>query len=345
MTKGLKIAVLIVAFGVTGCGGGLISGGDGSIKDELGEVTRCIQLASARDKELDAQADKPAKDRQPVIEDIVSGSIDVMLACYLGPDRETPKDDERTKDNCGLKEDGSPASEYDRLRCVAKGMGDDMRLLRGHIVVALLSRYAALNHTGDIDGILNIKFRRSSDSQEDARQTLAAIAAAEYELRRAASAVFKVSEDETTGELRQLKVPNYDKDHFDMKEVQKVYELAFKMIRVRAVADVARVAAEPTAKRAAFVVRTAVRAILARSVTDAKAVLKGIRDGVTKYAVLNQFGPPYLTDARNYLQTKKGETVAKVHWQFWDRYLEGACSKLAGEAGARVDCTPGNYKP
>lgn len=188
----------------------------------------------------------------------------------------------------------------------------EARLLRGHVIVAMLAQY----------GAFNVRFREYDQKRDDATALLAHIEEAERQLR-SASAVRPWG-----GEPPQKTVtPTVD-----------------KVRRTVAVLQVAIDAERPTIRRA----RGEVLDLVAASSGSPGAIRTAVLDaltGLSKLARITLYGKAYLIDSRRFFEelNARGDPATVVptaaDWEGWDRVLVNACGQLGETAGVMPHCT------
>ncbi len=289
----------------------MLSGGCAGVEQEV--VGAVSEDNSAVDclKQTDEDSAKPESSLS------YEARIDRFLTCYIGP---------------AENDDGQQERE--------------LKLLRGHIVVALLARYAAFKLTGEVGDVININFRHYSGLRDDARDVLGAIEDAEFKLRQASMHFPSLP--------RRPMPPEY------LPNVRKAYETAYKMDRILTVADLAKEAATPTYRRTRRFVTGLLTALSAGSIGSAEGVFKDAYNGLRSLVVLRAFGKAYREDAKLYLEVKHGKhpemvgtvalpttpaatlsaTVGIEDWRAWDERIVEACERIAKFADARHHCTP-----
>lgn len=310
--------LLAVSIVLSGCA----SLGKTNIAKEGKEVKRCVKLAAS----LDAGGEEP-----PV--NLVENGVGIFLNCYMGPER-----DKRIEYGESSSDEDKRNRKAELKRLKELTFSDELKLLRGHIIVHLLARYGTLNVTGEVGELIHIRFRRYRRMQQDAKDLLVSLGEAEFQLRRA-SARFKRSTAPGDNELEESDLP--DKRVFP--SLHQTYKKAYRYHRILAVADVAKQAATPAARRTLTFAATLAAAT--RGGAGTRAIFNDALEGFTKLAVIETFGSAYLNDARTYIQAAYGKPpIKKQHWKDWDGPLDEACRRLEKIAGIRQDCTPGNYK-
>lgn len=218
----------------------------------------------------------------------------------------------------------------------------EMRLFRAHVIVALLAKVAAYNHTGELRDLLNFKFKRDQKSSERAAWALSAIQQAEYELR-SASRLFRKSSfgDGEDGELIARNPPNVV-----LRNTACAFERMFRFQRVTAVLQAARGGGtEGEKQRLTHAGRTLLAALGGKPTPELKEALKALGQDLSRFGTMEELGTAFLEDARDRLrEVAKRGTVHSEDWYAWDPAVDRACLRLAREAGgALVDCTPGRY--
>ncbi|HEY9079162.1 hypothetical protein [Magnetovibrio sp.] len=320
--RGIAVASVAIVF----LGGCSIVRGNTNFLQETAELNKCVELAG----DLDGDGNSGSDDFKVIAKKAGEG-LDVMLNCYLGPQKQ------EAPTNAGA--DALPTrSQYEGTLTISDEH-KELRLLRGHIIVTLLSRYGAFNHTGEIGDVVNLNFARSGGVAQSAADTLAAIGDAEYELRRA-SMHFKTNNDPKSGELIPLTEISEK-----MSNVREAYDWVHQVRRVSLVTEVLKETSTPTAKGLSLFASRVRTLVQTPTLSGVKELYTQTKTAMKKLALLDRFGKAYLDDARTYIQATydKGK-VDSTDWQFWDQLLEDACVRLQKESGSKRDCTPGNYK-
>jgi len=225
----------------------------------------------------------------------------------------------------------------DFLDCaVGPAKTNEAKLLRGHAIVAVISRYAAYNAGAPVPGLPKNNFEPYGDLEDDDASTLASIEDAEYRLRvvsTVAKGNLKLRNDRPP--YLHVKPADYDLINAEYDEVQRIK-------RVLAVLRVFKNAAKPTYERGK---RTFFRFVSAvgGSVSSARAALRDAAKGLQKYVVLHKFGSAYRAQVRKHLEeiaADSGRAVTLDDWKRWDRALTDACDNMATFVDGRHHCIP-----
>jgi len=225
----------------------------------------------------------------------------------------------------------------DFLECaVGPAKTNEAKLLRGHAIVAVISRYAAYNADAPVPGLPDNRFEPYNDLEDDVASTLVSIEDAEYRLRvvsAVASGALTLSDDRPAY-LHTIPT-DYDLINAEYDEVQRIK-------RVLAVLRVFKNAAKPTYERGK---RTFFRFVAAvgGSVTSARAALRDAAKGLQKYVVLHKFGSVYRAQVRKHLEeiaADGGRAVTLNDWTRWDKALADACDNMATFIDGRHHCIP-----
>lgn len=349
----IATAALIGLLSVGGCSSMRVSSFDTLLKRDPGQVCRNIQLYKR-----DAGA---AGVTDPMSWDTVGSGDDwdMELHGFLKYQKE-------------LKHNAGEALD-DFLDCTVANIGADapeeLKAYRGYVVLAVLSRYAAFNYTGQIAGEANMNFSVYSGMHDDALATLARIEAAERVLR-ASSGLKEIAATVSNTNPN----PSIEATYLMDGEGGKLPTVS-KLHRTLAVLLVATGAEKPTLKRA--------KSWLARIAEAASGVLLN-RDDVLdqglkvvgKSLTLKTFGNAYLDDVRCDLESHMGEDYIKgedgkseqlrcqtckdqkchssfsangshtpmskrpapEEWQYWARIIENSCDRIATSVGTGHHC-------
>ena len=183
-----------------------------------------------------------------------------------------------------------------------------LQLYRGHIIVALLTRYGAFNITGQVGDTFQINFTSYSRAAQDAASLLAKVETAERELRALNNVnATKFPPDPNSGVAHSNKAPRAQRLH-----------------RILSVVKVAEAAFRPTVRRArGFFTNLALA--FGGSAPSGLAALKDALNGIKKLAVLKEFGQAYFFDAREDLSKmlNGSRTLSKSDWEDWDILILG----------------------
>lgn len=209
------------------------------------------------------------------------------------------------------------------------------KLLRGHIVVAVLARYGAFNLLGDVGTVYTVDFRSYDKMKDDAQRILLSIEKAETRLRRA-SRLFpallpKVSD-----------LPAFQKPgvKIHLPEVNKEYGHLEKQWRVLAVARVLRDVERPTYHRARGIFTSLISFAGAPSLGGGKILLSDALNAFKKFGIVKNFAGAYLSDGKNFLIKFKSAQIKKTDWEPWDMLIKDACARLAKVAQSNPHCLP-----
>lgn len=211
-------------------------------------------------------------------------------------------------------------------------------LLRAHILVTLVARYAAFNVTGDVGGVKNVDFTTYDEIGDDAATILSHLELVEDLLRIRASKIPSKAAEYTSfkrdmsGSVTAGKLANLD--HF--AHVNRLYlELAILQL----VIDSER----PTYRRLKKAIFSIISAIATENPAAAKPAANAAIAGLGKIAVLRRFAPAYIQDANEYVGSVKPDFTFKkdagiADWQHWDALLIEACDRLADTGQAKNHC-------
>jgi len=225
----------------------------------------------------------------------------------------------------------------DFLDCaVGPAKTNEAKLLRGHAIVAVISRYAAYNAGAPVDGLPKNNFEPYDDLEDDVASTLASIEDAEYRLR----VVSKVAKGDL--KLRKDRPPYLHVKPAEFDLINAEYDEVQRIKRVLAVLRVFKNAAKPTYERGK---RTFFRfaAAIGGSVSSARVALRDAAKGLQKYVVLHKFGNAYRAQVRKDLEeiaADSGRAVALKDWEKWDLALVDACDNMAKFIDRSHHCIP-----
>jgi hypothetical protein len=230
----------------------------------------------------------------------------------------------------------------DKLLTCAVGPADndEAKLLRAHILVGLLSHYAAFNLTGQVTNRVNLKFTSFAGAPDNAGAILVKLARLEQGYRsRSQVFVFDPSlSDPTPPFLANVRRINADLDR-----------LALIVTFLEAVKDAE---AATVAHTEAFVVAVGA-AVAAPSPTTILPLAEYAARGAEKLAVLEIYREAYASDIKAYLacvQTGRGAPNSchddpRDNWKDWDSVLKLGCDRLALVSGLDGGiCFPGRYR-
>jgi hypothetical protein len=288
-----RIGVCLAAAAVAGCAsalGSVSAGGDG-----VSSLPKCIKdtFVNVKDGELKKEFVDSAAGEMTGEEDGASASrgaqpapnIDGFLDCAIGP--------------------ADPANL-------------EMRLLRGHIAVAMLAQY----------GTLNVKRGDDKHQKDDATALLADIEKAEEKLR-APSAVL-------SGKTHETATPTVD-----------------KLRRIEAIFDVAIDAERPAIRK----LRGKIMTIAAAIGGSPGAIADAVRDalgGIKRAIILKYYGWAYRKDSRDFLRKiqegKDAKTVQPTanDWALWDQAesgVRGARGDVRGNAALHSEVARSQISP
>lgn len=350
----IAAGILLGLLSLGGCGGMRVSSFDTLLKREPSLVCKDIQLY----KKPDAGAPGAVEPNSWAPSGAGSGDDwDLDLAAFL-------KYEKDRKRNAGEALD-------DFLDCTVANIGADapeeLKVYRGYVILAVLSRYAAFNYTGQIAGEANLNFSIYSGMHDDALATLARIETAERMLRASSGlkeVAATVTETNPTIEYMGL----LDDQASKLPTVSKLH-------RSLAVLVVATSAEKPTLVRAKGWFDRAVEAASGALLNRDDVLDQGLKV-VGKSLTLKTFGNAYLDDARCDLEGHVGAKWQKggdgtceqvrcqtckdkkcrsapsgktggtslsgrptlEEWAYWARIIENSCDRIAASVGTRHHC-------
>lgn len=224
-----------------------------------------------------------------------------------------------------------------------------LKLLRGHILVALAAKYAQFNVTGRVGPSVNIGFKSYDGMEDDAAAVLTHVYNSELGMRYGLAQLT----DATV-----LPSPTPDVDRI----VERILPVAVLALKSEA----------PSLNRGRTLVATALT-VAAGDVTDLRDAGQVVAGAVGKVMVLNTLGVAYFKDARLSLAVAShcgtvaacdawraglaqpldpgsaklvtmaggdGDKLFTLVWRQWEGKLNQACSALASFAGTQPRCVP-----
>lgn len=187
----------------------------------------------------------------------------------------------------------------------------EQRLLRGYVVVTMPTMY----------GDYNVRLRPYADMVDNARTILHSAATASLRLSLSSNVVYHAAGN--AGTIPTTPLPTFER----VERVVDVLQLAI---------DVER----PTVARAREGVFNLTAAI-GGSPTALRDLIGEALTGIKKATVLAVYGTAIRNDAYTFLARIKARKTVTIHdWEVWDRYMYGACAKLAGMTGSVNRCVP-----
>lgn len=241
------------------------------------------------------------------------------------------------------------ATEKKRDRSLAEALDDfldctvapvppgstELKLYRGYVVLALLSRYAAFNYTGLIENDANLHFRAYPELHDDAVLELSRIETAGRSLRAASSlpGVRDGALAESDASSLSVLVTNRD--------VADAVPTVVKVHRALAVLLVATGAERPTARRAEGWFTRVLRAISGNPVAISTDTVDDGLKVIGKSLTLTVFGDAYLRDARARIEAFGNGTPTVKDWHTWSVLIADACGRLSVITGVANHCAEG----
>jgi hypothetical protein len=209
---------------------------------------------------------------------------------------------------------------------------DEMKLLRGHVLVGLASRYALFKLTGDYGPSVAFNFSTYDGIDKDAAAIIQHIAISEHGLRRASPLFRPVS---TTSPPSPT--PSVD------RLIYRVTPILVLVIK----ADM------PTYNRARITVGHLVTGLAAGNTAVLLDGLGPVLNGLESLLVVHAMGPVYLKDVQAFLkqvdQCRTGgacqswqtpSTAVQTGWAQWDTKLKATCKGIAKVAMGTPHCIP-----
>ena len=220
----------------------------------------------------------------------------------------------------------------------------ESRLLRGHMVVAVVTRYAAFNYTGEVPGVHKVKFTPYGGLEDDIGSYLISVEKTQLELRHA-TGIEKIKIARKSGKAREQFLIDYKTVFMNVNELYDRLERIKRMILILRLYAKAE---KPTINRARSAILRALSTITG-SVATLRSVVGDAANGLQKYFVIKNFGTAYRADVKKNLEAvkkklkdleKNGGKVTEEDWEPWNAAISGACARLAALAGTRQHCIP-----
>jgi hypothetical protein len=191
----------------------------------------------------------------------------------------------------------------------------EKRLLRGHVLVTMLTMY----------GDFNLGHRSYANLEDNAALIIQGIENAELNLGAGSRLMVQAALGPTA-------------------EPERVLTSYGRVSRVADVLQVAINVERPSQVRALGTLRNVAAAVglggAAAGVELADLVLDGLR-GIRKAAILEVYGGALRNDARRFLRNLEGRAVILDDWQAWDGWLDRACASIAARGDVTNRCVPG----
>ncbi len=316
-----KLAILGAVLGVlllSGCSGMRLSSMD----------TLLARTPPGRCVDANAEAGKLYRDE--------AGNATLNLAAFLKQEK---------KEN---KKAGAVLDDF--LDCTVADIGpdasDNLKVYRGYVTLAVLTRYAAFNYTGMIGGSADLSFQSYKGIQDDAMSTLARIDFSDKMLRLG-SGINEVAQTVVEKDLTANPTLAYMKQiaPTELGNLGKLHDVE-KLHRTLSVLMVAAGAEKPTIARARNWFFTIIAAINGSLTSPSSLVDQGLKV-VGKSLTLDTFGNVYLDDARQELENMKLHNVAPsgTDWNYWANVIQDSCSRIALASGATSHCAGGWLPP
>lgn len=234
----------------------------------------------------------------------------------------------------------------DFLDCTVANLGPDadekLKIYRGYVALAVLTRYAAFNYTGVIGGYADLNFQSYPGIQDDAMSTLARIDFADKILRLGSGlrdVVDSVHENDIAANptlpYMKLIAPEKVGEIGRLRDVEKLHRtLSVLMVGVSA--------EKPTVARSRNLLTNLLAAIDGTLTNPGSLVDQGLKV-VGKSLTLTTYGNAYLDDARKELETMKilGKPPEPTDWNFWANVIKDSCTHIAAATGATSHCAGG----
>jgi hypothetical protein len=253
----------------------------------------------------------------------VDGTVPPLRSCLAGEIDKGPEitdEQARTILQATAGEGGGRSVLNEFLDCLVGDVDpakQELRLLRAHILVAVLATY----------GAYNVSLAPFKGKQASAASLMARIETAERKLRMASAIV--------TG---------------NAETARSHHPTVDSLGRVTAVFDVSLEAVRPSSKRAGGFA-TNLAATIAGGVALMPTLVKDALRGIRKAVTIELWGHAFRQDSSAFLARftprgdgAPGEAVDKKHWQMWDKDIETACAILESIAGVKQHCIPAEYQ-
>lgn len=198
-----------------------------------------------------------------------------------------------------------------------KNPDENLKVYRGYVALAVLSRYAAFNYTGYIGGSADLSFQTYNGIQDDAMSALSRIDFADKALRLG-SGIETIKKQVSTSDLENNPTLAYLKQiaPTEANTLGRLHDVE-KLHRALAVMMVAASAEKPTVARAKNWFTNIVAALGGTLSNPGSLVDQGIKV-LGKSLTLDTYGNAYLDDARCELESmaaanckKPGETLGQ----------------------------------
>jgi hypothetical protein len=193
----------------------------------------------------------------------------------------------------------------------------EKRLLRGHVLVTMLTMY----------GDFNLDHRSYANLEDDAALIIQGIENAELNLGAGSRLMVQAALGPTAEPERVL--TSYGR----VSRVADVLQVAINVERP------SQVRALGTLRNVAAAVGLGAAAGVAGGAGLGDLVLDGLR-GIRKAAILEVYGGALRNDARRFLRNLEGRAVTLDDWQAWDRWLDRACASIAARGDVTNRCVP-----
>lgn len=269
------------------------------------------------------------------------------------------------------------------LNCTVADLGEkadeNLKVYRGYVALAVLTRYAAFNYTGYVGGAADLNFKTYNGIQEDAMSTLSRIDLADKMLRMG-SGIAKVQETVDVSDANANRTLVYLKQIApqELGTIGRLHDVE-KLHRALAVLMVASSAEKPTVARARMWLSNIVAAIDGSLTNPGSLVDQGLKV-IGKSLTLTTYGGAYLDAARCELESmaaagcKKPDgkcltpcstcptcTIAAkdvprdgagqkpprptdADWNYWANIIKDSCTAIAASTGATSHCAGGWIK-
>jgi hypothetical protein len=202
---------------------------------------------------------------------------------------------------------------------------NQVKLYRGYVTLAVISRYAAFNYTGVIGNNINVDFRAYSDLPDDAASVLSRIESANRLLRYPLD--------------MSLHPSGAAEGMFENAAYEDKLPTVYKLHRVLSVMLVATAAERPTFHRAKGFLSDFFKMIATKSIGNADDVIKSGANILAKSLTLKAFGNAYLNDVRTHIESFTNNTPSNDDWEDWISIVDDSCNIISNVSNTKHHCT------
>lgn len=205
---------------------------------------------------------------------------------------------------------------------------------RAYVSLALVSRYAALNYTGQVAGTANLDFASYPDIDNDAIAFMANLQRTGYLLRANGDPSFRrISARDEDPAVKYYLLMKHKAPAPDAPNLQTAARTQLSILYLKTIVS----AEKPTVARGKGILAAAA----ASAVAGREELLSRGASIIGKSLALHYFGDAYLKDAQNEMNRFNKDKVkppTKADWDYWSTIIKESCTEIAAATGTTPQC-------